>query len=164
MSKKKYFIVPIFLLIILTSTLILGTSSNSENNTTNNINCATCHIDIVQDWENTYHSKSNCKSCHSQGLVQDSIGGVRKIALTLFKQNDPDDYEAEVSNDSCLQCHNIHASGRNLLVIRQHDRFIETNYSCTRCHYDTGHATTNKYEIPDMEELTVESPYKSDSP
>lgn len=142
---------------MLPSILLLGNSRNTESIIPNNY-CASCHMDIAQDWEVKYHSKVSCKSCHSQGFIKDSIGGIRKLAITVFKQNETDDYiyNAEVSNATCLQCHNIYASERDVLIVRQHERFVERNYSCTRCHYDTGHITANKYEVPEIEKYILE--------
>ncbi|WNF36006.1 NapC/NirT family cytochrome c [Bacillaceae bacterium IKA-2] len=136
-TKKKLWLIILAAIFVGIVISVLTVSTTSA--TTKTSFCLNCHDapEFEGSRSDTPHGNLECLSCHGEGFIKDKINGVGHVISTVTGKMNPNsytEYGAEVTNDSCLSCHNIENSKRSRNIVDRHLEVIENDMECTRCH------------------------------
>lgn len=140
--------VPFLLLILIT-----GSKATVDYTSTPSF-CGGCHLMQTRyiSFKRSLHKESLCLDCHSDpgviGAAEAKLNGLKYLYYGVMGYRDVQILRAEVSNESCMRCHDIKEMDRRMLrVINpvQHpptshkSHVLDLKLSCTACHGNIMH-------------------------
>jgi nitrate/TMAO reductase-like tetraheme cytochrome c subunit len=111
--------------------------------------CGKCHVvkKAYEQWQNSVHKAVSCTGCHFEpgifGYASGTLRGSENLLAFVFKPPIP--LQADITNDTCLNCHqNIKTeavSGERQISVK-HKEIINAGFLCTDCHNSVAHEKT----------------------
>ena len=132
-------------IVIAVVVLAMFTFASFRYTSTSNF-CASCHVmePSYETWEKSEHfEKARCIDCHGEpGIgpyLYEKIKGIYKVGLVLTNDIQHEGLEADVSSQTCLECHVEFEGIEDENVRSTHKEYVEEGQSCLECHGEVGH-------------------------
>ncbi|MFP4080295.1 MAG: NapC/NirT family cytochrome c [Ectothiorhodospira sp.] len=151
---SKFWIVLLALLVV---AVLAGAGVGGHQASKSNTFCIGCHAYEKVAWDHGDHFNTDCIDCHTKGLVDDKVQGMRKVYLMATGQNNPHNDPSgrsypRITSDNCQGCHmGPEVEESDPAFFEEHTAFMADGGLCLDCHADTGHD-------PELQALKTEAP------